>query len=49
VDENQMANIFGLAHMTDKYRVTMDTSKENCFNVHTEAGVIKFQRTPENL
>jgi hypothetical protein len=48
-DPKQMANIFGLSHVTEKYRVTMDTAKENAFKVHTENGIVKFKHTPDRL
>ena len=44
-----MANIFGLYHMTLKYRVTFDSKKENAFLVHTPNGIIKFKCTEEGL
>ena len=37
-----MANIFGFSHMADKYRVMYNNSVEDCFNVHTKNGVVKF-------
>ena len=48
-DSEQMANIFGLANMSDKYRITYDNEKEDAFNIHTENGVIKFKRTINGL
>ena len=48
-DPTQVANIFGFAHMADKYRVTYDSSVEDAFLVHTNDGIIKFDRTPEGL
>ena len=35
--------------MTDRYRITFDSAIENAFNVHTEEGIVKFERTPGNL
>jgi len=48
-DPKQMANIFGLSHVAEKYRVTMDTNEENAFKVYTEAGIVKFKHTPDRL
>lgn len=48
-DPGLMANIFGFAHMVDKYRVTYDSAKEDAFIVHSDTGVVKFSRTPEGL
>ena len=48
-DPEQIANIFGLSKMTDKYRVTFDSAKEDAFLVHTDKAIIKFARTPEGL
>ena len=42
-DPTQVANIFGFAHMADKYRVTYDSKVEDAFLVHTGDGVIKFK------
>ena len=44
-----MTNIFSLALLTDKFRVTMDSAVENAFNVHTPYGVLKFRRGPEDI
>ena len=43
-DPNHMANIFGFSHVADKYRVMYNNSVEDCFNVHTKNGVVKFNR-----
>jgi len=48
-DENSMTNIFSLANMEDRYRVTYDSAVESAFVVHTEKGPIKFHRGPEGL
>ena len=48
-DEDQMANIFGFAGTVDRYKVTYDSSKEDAFSVHTENGVVKFQRNKDGL
>ncbi|MGC9237634.1 MAG: hypothetical protein ACP5GF_12175 [Thiomonas sp.] len=44
-----MANIFGLAQLADKYRVTFDSDVENAFVVHVDDRVVKFACTPEGL
>ena len=48
-DPNQLANIFGLSHLADQYRITYDSGKEDAFLVHTNTGQVKFNRTPEGL
>lgn len=48
-DPTDMANIFGLADMVTRYRVTFDSAVENAFHVHSDNGIIKFTRTPEGL
>ncbi|MGC8546002.1 MAG: hypothetical protein ACP5NR_08700 [Athalassotoga sp.] len=48
-DPTSMANIFGLAQLADKYRVTFDSEVENAFVVHVNDRVVKFARTPEGL
>ena len=39
-----VANILSLGVITDKYRVTMDSAKDNAFYVHTENKVVRFGR-----
>ena len=46
---SHIANIFGFIHMTDKYRSTYNSDKEDAFIMHTYNGIIKFRRTPEGL
>ncbi|MGC8551172.1 MAG: hypothetical protein ACP5M4_15955 [Acidobacteriaceae bacterium] len=48
-DPTSMANIFGLAQLADKYRVTFDSEVENAFVVHVDDRVVKFACTPEGL
>ena len=46
VDAKQMANIFGLFHMSKQHRITMDTDIENAFIVHFKDGrTVKFEAT----
>ena len=40
--EEAMTNIFGLANMVKRYRVTFDSNVENAFIVHTHTGIKKF-------
>ena len=42
-DPKNIANVFGMAHLSDMYRVTMDTDNENAIVVHTNPPV-KFIR-----
>ena len=48
-DPTQLANIFGLANLADRHRITYDSRKEDAFLVHTADGTVKFKRTPEGL
>ena len=49
-DQKSLANIYSLAQMSEHYRVTMDTAKENTFIVHGPNGEqTKFVKTPEGL
>ena len=43
-DPEQKANIFGFSHLSDKYRITCDTEKDDAFYVHTENGIRRFGR-----
>ena len=50
IDQKQMANIFGLFHMSMEHRITMDTDIENAFIVHFKDGrQVKFEATEEGL
>ena len=49
INEESMTNIFSLARLTDKFRVTMDSAVENAFLVHTPFGIIKFKRSLEDV
>ena len=49
LNEKSMTNIFSLALLTDKFRVTFDSAIENAFMVHTPYGILKFKRGPENI
>jgi hypothetical protein len=48
-DNTAMTNVFSLANMESKYRVTYDSAKESAFTVHTEKGPLKFTKGPEKL
>jgi hypothetical protein len=48
-DKNAMTNVFSLASMEDKHRVTYDSAEESAFKVHTKNGIVKFKRGPEGL
>ena len=47
--EDAITNIFSLAKMSEKHRVTFDSGKNDFFTVHTPERKIKFERTPNNL
>ena len=49
LDPKAMTNIFSLGVLSDKYRVTMDTAKENAFFVHTPTKIVKFARNDAKL
>jgi hypothetical protein len=44
-----VANIMSLALMTDKYRVTFDSAKDNAFVVHLPDRTVRFARNQNNL
>ena len=48
-DPEQMANIFGLSKMSERYRITYDSEIDDAFFVHTDDGIIRFGRTDEGL
>ena len=48
-DPEMLTNIFSFSKMADKYRVVYDSAKEDAILVHTEDGLIKFERTNEGL
>ena len=48
-NKNGIANIFSLASMIKRHRVTFDSDKEVAFLLHTPEGVIKFIISPEGL
>ena len=48
-NKNGITNIFSLASMIKRHRVTFDSDKEAAFLVHTPEGVIKFIMSPEGL
>ena len=43
-DPEQLANILGFAHMSDKYCITYDNKIEDAFIIHTKNGIVKFLR-----
>ena len=49
LDKEAMTNILSVGVMSDKYRITMDTAKENAFFVHTPKKIVKFARNPAYL
>lgn len=48
-DKDTITNVFGLANMVKRHRVTIDSTKENAFIVHTPEGPIRFGITADNL
>ena len=49
LDREAMTNILSVGVMSDKYRISMDTAKENAFFVHTPKKIVKFARNPAYL
>ena len=49
LDKEAMTNILSVGVMLNKYRITMDTAKENAFFVHTPKKIVKFARNPAYL
>ena len=47
--EKVAANIVSLDNCTKKFRVQFDSKYANCFYVHTEDGILKFERTERGL
>ena len=47
--EDALTNIMSLSKMTDKYRVTFDSNKDNAFLVHTPEGIVWFGRNASGL
>ena len=43
-DEASLTNLLSLGLLTEKYRVTMDSAKDNAFLVHTPKKVVRFAR-----
>ena len=43
-NKEQIANILGFSHMSDKYRITYDNKIDDAFHVHTKNGIIRFVR-----
>ena len=48
-DPEQIANIFGLVHMSDKYWITYDNKIEDAFYIHTNDSAIKFKQIADGL
>ena len=48
-DNESITNIFSLADMSDKYRVTFDSATEQAFIVHASKGPVRFVRVTSNL
>ena len=48
-DQNAITNVFSLANMTRKHRVTFDSRIKNAFIVHTDQGPMTFSVTDNNL
>ena len=47
--EDAVTNIFSLAKLVEKYRVTFDSDVDNAFYVHTPSKVVRFPKTESNL
>jgi hypothetical protein len=42
-NENSITNIISLKHMTDKFRVTMDSKEERALLVHMPGKIVKYK------
>ena len=49
MSKDSMTNIFSLALLAEKFRITFDSAVENAFLVHTPYGILKFRKGPENI
>ena len=49
VHESAVTNIFALANLCKKFRVTFDSAKDEAFLVHTPDKVMRFAKTKSNL
>ena len=47
--EEAITNIFSLAKMSEKHRVTFDSARNDCFTVHLPQRKAKFEKTLNNL
>ena len=47
--QDALTNIVSLAKLSDKYRVTYDSNKEDAFFVHTPEKTVRFARNSANL
>jgi hypothetical protein len=48
-NDRAITNIFSYAEMSDKYRITYDSGKEDAFVVHLPTKTIRFERLGNNL
>ena len=48
-DKNAIANIFSLAELSKRHKVTYDSEREDAFIVHTENGAVKFKKSKKGL
>jgi hypothetical protein len=48
-NENSITNVISLKHMTDKFRVTMDSKEERALLVHMPDKIVKFKQLSNGL
>ena len=48
-NKNSLTNIFSLAEMASKYKVTFDSEKENAFVIHMQNKEVKFNMMRNGL
>ena len=48
-NKKAMANVISFASMSKQYRITYDNTKEEIFLVHTENGIVRFEKNQEGL
>ncbi|KAL7480429.1 hypothetical protein ACHAW6_006122, partial [Cyclotella cf. meneghiniana] len=44
-----IANILSLSRVKEKFRVTYDSTTDNCFHVHKQGKILKFREAPRRL
>ena len=48
-EDKDIANIFSLTNLVNKYRVTYDSHQDDDFTVHASRGISKFRRNKQGI